>query len=180
MIKNNERISIDQMKEEVVKGFNVSGKRHLLITGSKGIGKTTLLREILKDRKNYGGINTRLVFEKADHPEYLLLEDALDYKKYTIIGKINNKFNRMIPIIDGFETFGVETLKKYRKSSVELIIFDEIGYLEETTTNYQEEIFNCFNEKEVIAIIRKESNIFLDKIKILNDTYIIDLDDIIF
>lgn len=179
MIKKIKSISIEKMKKNVVKLFNYSNKRHLIITGSKGIGKTTLLREILKDRKNYGGIITRLVFEKADHPEYLLLEDALDNKNYSIIGKINNKFNRMIPILDGFETFGVETLKKYRNNSVDLIIFDEIGYLEESTTVYQEELFRCFNEKKVIAVLRKEPNLFLDRIKSLDDTFVIDLDNII-
>lgn len=177
MIKDMVSISIDKMKQSVVNRFNDSGKKHLLITGSKGIGKTTLLSEILKDRDNYGGIITNLVFENTEHPEYLLLKDALDNDKYAVIGKINSEGNRMIPILDGFETFGVETLKKHRKSSIDLIIFDEIGYLEASTTQYQKEIFNCFNEKEVIAIIRKESNWLIDRIKGLNDTLVVDLDD---
>ena len=33
-------------------------KRQLLITGSKGIGKSTLLRQIIKSESSYGGIIT--------------------------------------------------------------------------------------------------------------------------
>ncbi|HHT51430.1 MAG TPA: hypothetical protein GXZ78_08225 [Eubacteriaceae bacterium] len=169
--------SIQQRKEEVIRLFKESGKKHLFITGKKGAGKSTLFREILKNKVNYGGIVTRFVFEESDSTEYLLLEDVMDRNNNTIIGKKNKLFNKMIPNIEGFENLGAKILKKYRNSTVDLVVFDEIGFIEAEAPKYRKEIFNCFQEKKVFAIIRKESNEFLDNIKSIENTLIIDLDN---
>lgn len=177
MANTNEIISIKQRKDKAIKLFKDSGKKHLLITGKRGAGKSTLLREILQNRKNYGGIITRFVFRESDSTEYLLLEDIMDSNNNAIIGKKNETFNKMIPNIEGFENQGLKILKKYKSSSVDLIIFDEIGFIEGGANKYREELFNCFEEKKIIAIIRKENNEFLNDIKSIENVFLLDLDN---
>lgn len=157
-----------------MKSFQDRGKRHLLITGSKQIGKTTLLEEILKDLDNYGGIRSYL-FKEKDLPIYVILEDILDRNVNAVIGRRMN--NTMEPILKGFEETGVEILKRYRNSDKDTIIIDEIGFLETNAKKYQKEILALFEEKNVIALLRKEDNPFLNQIKEIKSSFLVDLDN---
>lgn len=160
-----------------MKLFNKTNKKHLLITGSKGIGKSTLLKELLKDYDSYGGIITNLVMNENSLPKSVVLKDILDNNINATIGK---RFqNKMKPIIKGFEDTGADILNKYRNSNKDIIIIDEIGFLEIDAEKYQEEIFLCFKRKKVIAVLRKEDNPLIDKIKEIEDTFLIDLDELI-
>lgn len=158
-----------------MKLFNDSSKKHLLITGSKGIGKSTLLIEILKDHDNYGGITTALVMNEDSLPKTVVLKDILNRDINATIGKRSH--NKMEPILKGFEDTGVSILHKYRNSSKDLIVIDEIGFLEINAERYQEEMFLCFKEKRVIAVLRKEDNPLINKIKETKDAFIVDLDE---
>src|SRR5690554_5193088 len=105
MEKRNER-NLNNIKERVLMDFQKSGKRHLLITGSKGIGKSTLLRQIIKSESSYGGIITRLICDSNGHSKHVLLLDALDSRRVTKVGVINSIGTAMDPIIQGFEGLG--------------------------------------------------------------------------
>lgn len=160
-----------------MKLFKDSSKKHLLITGSKGIGKSTLLKEILKDYDNYGGITTDLVISEDSLHKIVVLKDILDKD---INANVGERFhNKMKPILKGFEDMGVRILNKYRNSNKELIVIDEIGFLEVGAERYQGEIFLCFRDKRVIAILRKEDNLLINKIKEIEGTFLIDLDEFV-
>ncbi len=176
MEKRNER-NLNHIKERVLMDFQKSGKRHLLITGSKGIGKSTLLRQIIKSESSYGGIITRLICDSNGHSKHVLLLDALDSRRVTKVGVINSIGTAMDPIIQGFEGLGREILCSYRRSNKDLIIIDEIGYMESKAIKYREEIHLCFDEKRVIAVLRKSSTPFLEEIRRIEDSFLVDLDD---
>lgn len=152
----------------------MSRKRHLLITGSKGIGKTTLLKEILKDYDNFGGIRTYVTRGDDGLLETVILEDILDNNVNVIIGKrIDNIMN---PVVEGFENKGLEILKKYNSSTKDTIIIDEIGFLELEAINYQTEILLLFEKKDMIVSLRKDNNSLINKIIRYKDTFLVDLD----
>ncbi|NLY35851.1 MAG: AAA family ATPase [Tissierellia bacterium] len=157
-----------------MKLFENSNKKHLLITGSKGIGKSTLLKEILKGHSRYGGIVTEIVIDR-DSTDKVILEDILNSSVCVDIGKkINNK---MQPLIGGFEDTGALLLNRYRNSDRDLIVIDEIGFLEIEAKRYIKELFLCFEDKMVIAVLRKENNELINRIKKNEQTFLIDLDE---
>ena len=173
-MKDLERKAPEKLKEYIMKSFYMSKKRHLLITGSKGIGKTTLLKEILKDYDNFGGIRTYITREDDGLLETVILEDILDNNVNVIIGKrIDNIMN---PVVEGFENVGLEILKKYNSSTKDTIIIDEIGFLELEAINYQIEILLLFEKKDMIVSLRKDNNSFINKIIRYKDTFLVDLD----
>lgn len=162
------------MKKLIAELFKTSNKKHLLITGSKGVGKSTLLKEMLKGQASYGGIKTQLLIDE-DLSRKVILNDILDSDIRALVGR--SLKDKMTPIISGFEDTGAFILNKYRNSHQELIVIDEIGFLEVGAKGYQEEIFRSFREKKLIAILRKEDNSLIYKIKKLEDVFIVDLDE---
>ena len=195
--------------------FYESGKKHLLITGHRKSGKTTVLKEILKDlvpieklhlesswkeevnigekklaqkedffyKDNHmivgetilGGIITYAVRDDAYMPKYVILRDINNPDISGIIAKRDTPVDSFTPFPDTFENLGVNLLKKYNSSSADLIVIDEIGYLEVNCLQYQKEIIKSF-DKRVIAVIRKERNSFTETLIQRKDVFLIDID----
>lgn len=163
--------------------FRESGKKHLLITGNKKSGKTTVLKEILKDviylekyheKTNIGGIITYAVKDDSCIPNYVVLSDFNNTDTNGIIAKRKTDASSLIPIPETFENLGTNILKKYNNSNVDFIVIDEIGYLEVNCLQYQKEIIKSF-DKRVIAVIRKELNSFTEILIQRQDVFLIDI-----
>lgn len=195
--------------------FYESGKKHLLITGNRKSGKTTVLKEILKDlvpleklhlgsswkeeesiydkrlaqkedffyidnhmiegETNLGGIITYAVRDDLLMPKYVVLRDINNQDIRGTIAKRDTEANSFIPFPETFENLGVNILKKYNSSRANLIVIDEIGYLEVNCLQYQKEIIKSF-DKRVIAVIRKELNSFTETLIQRKDVFLIDID----
>jgi molybdenum cofactor cytidylyltransferase len=166
-----------QLKKHIMKSFRESGKRHLLITGSKNYGKTSIFNEILKNEESIGGIITEAIGDDKIVPKYVTLRDMNDSNLNSIIAIRNNSGTSLIPVTDTFENLGTDILRKYNNGSVKLIAIDEIGFLENNAVLYQAEIFKSF-EKKVIAIIRKVPTLFTKKLTQRQDVYFIDIDKV--
>lgn len=166
--------------------FRESGKKHLLITGSRKSGKTTVLNAICKDimpidryQENplIGGIITYTVRDDSYIPKHVVLSDRNNTNITGMIAKRNSDASSLIPIPETFENLGTKILNQYNKSKSDYIVIDEIGYLEVNCLQYQKEIMRCF-DKRVIAVIRKELNSFTEKLTQKQDVFLIDLDTI--
>jgi nucleoside-triphosphatase THEP1 len=164
--------------------FYESGKKHLLITGHRKSGKTTVLKEILKDlvpediterESVLGGIITYAVRDEAPMPKYVILHDINYPDIKGLIARRDTETEAFIPSPETFENLGVNILKKYNNSEVELVVIDEIGYLEINCLQYQKEIIKSF-DKTVIAVIRKELNQFTEILVEREDVFLIDID----
>lgn len=161
--------------------FYESGKKNLLITGSRKSGKTTVLKEILKDfipleKLHLGGIITYALRDDAYMPKKVVLRDINNSDIKGIIAKRDMEANSFISFPETFENLGVNILKKYNNSEADLIVIDEIGYLEVTCLQYQKEIIKSF-DKRVIAVIRKELNSFTETLIQREDVFLIDIDN---
>ncbi|MDU6264698.1 MAG: nucleoside-triphosphatase [Anaerocolumna aminovalerica] len=183
---------IRQLKQSIMTSFYESGKKHLLITGHRKSGKTTVLKEILKDlvpledffnKDNHmiveetilGGIITYAVRDDAYMPKHVILRDINNPDISGLIAQRNTQTNSFTPFPETFENLGVNILKKYNSSSADLIVIDEIGYLEVNCFQYQKEIIKSF-DKRVIAVIRKELNSFTETLIQRKDVFLIDID----
>ncbi len=205
---------IRQLKQFIMTSFCESGKKHLLITGDRKSGKTTVLKEILKDlvpieklqlenplneesiyekkstqkedffykdnhmmeeETNLGGIITYAVRDDAYMPKYVVLRDINNPDIKGLIAKRDIETNSFRPIPETFEHLGVNILRAYNNSGVDLIVIDEIGYLEVNCLQYQKEIIRCF-DRRVIAVIRKELNPFTEILTRRQDVFLINID----
>ena len=166
-----------QRKNYIMKSFHESGKQHLFITGNKKSGKTTVLNEILKDVSSYGGIITYAIRDDKHAPKCVVLRDINHPNINGVIAVRNEAGTSLLPQPDTFDQLGVNILHKCYQSNIELIVIDEIGFLENNALQYQNEILKCF-DKRVIATIRKELTDFTAMLTNRTDVYFIDIDAI--
>ncbi len=166
-----------QRKNYIMKYFHESGKQHLLITGNKQSGKTTVLNEILKDESSFGGIITYAIRDDKHAPKCVVLCDIIDPDINGIIAERDEVGTSLLPLPDTFDNLGVDILNKCIQSSARLIVIDEIGFLENNALHYQNELIKCF-DKKVIATIRKELTVFTEKLTQRQDVYFVDIDNI--
>lgn len=164
------------LKTFIMKSFKESEKKHLFITGSKKAGKTTVLSEILKDETLFGGIVTYVVRDNKIPPKYVMLSDINNSNIKGIIAKRNELATSLIPLVDTFDNLGANILRKYIRSNIELIVIDEIGFLEDLAIKYQRTVLSCLEHKRAIFVLRKESTPFIDSIIEREDVCLIDID----
>lgn len=155
--------------------FQNSNKKHLLITGSKHIGKTTLLHSILEN-KTYPGITSKLEEGKCVY----LYENNTDHK--TIIGLFKNDANNygqpMETIKEGFIDLGIPALKRALDANSEWVTIDEIGFLESQELEFQKSILDIMNKKRLIAVVRLQETPFIHDMKTRDDVFVVNLDEI--
>ena len=166
--------------ENILLQYRQSGKRHLIVTGWRGKGKTTLLKRIVKEisKDILPGLTSYMVQKTG-----VMLRDNITGKEGAIgiycpekaeIGK------NMIPYSDGFYTVGIPAMEYAADSQSEWVFMDEIGFLESRETEFQQSLLKVMEQKKLVAAVRKEAKgrvPFIDTILSRNDVFIIDLDD---
>ncbi|MDF2636972.1 MAG: NTPase, partial [Pelosinus sp.] len=132
---------------------------------------------ILKEEASFGGIITYAIRDDKHAPKCVILSDINNPDINGIIAVRDEAGTSLLPLSDTFDHLGVNILTKCYQSSDELIVIDEIGFLENDAHHYQNEIIKCF-DKKVIATIRKELTDFTAKLTNRPDVYLIDIDTI--
>lgn len=154
---------------------NIFDKKHIIITGLRDSGKSTLLKKLLPQLgTDIPGITTWCEPQKA---VYMRLSGT---DAPIIVGQFNpdstSKENRMMPVPDSFNIHGVAFLDSLINAPSEWVSIDEIGYLESTCTAYTEKLYEVFDKKRVIAVVRKQDIEFLNNLCNRTDAKVIDLD----
>lgn len=164
-----------QTPQSIMKSFQNSGKKHLLITGERGCGKSTrlsVIKDLLDD--NMTGISTYAIPRDC-----VMLKDSLTGEECKI-GRCDEslitKSNAMVPVQDGFFYFGIPALNRIISCESDWAFVDEIGYLESSVLDYQEALIKLFDSKRVIAVVRKQSTAFIDKILSRDDVFVVELE----
>lgn len=152
--------------------FQNSKKQHIIITGNRGVGKSTLLHQLFPN--TLPGVTTWAIPQTA---VYLKDNTSNETVKVGVFDStINKTENKMTLCSDGFSILGIETLKNALLSNSEWISIDEIGYLESQCRDYLDMVMRVMDEKHVIAIVRKQNLSHLKKLCERNDVFLIDLD----
>lgn len=159
-----------QTVESIMKSFQNSGKKHLVITGKLRSGKTSRLLEIVKlftDEEELPGISTYAV----PHQYAILRENGTVIEK-----KIGEYSDRMYPVEEGFLELGVPALERAIESDSEWVSIDELGFLEANCEMFKTTVTRLFDSKRVLAILRKQEIPFLEEIKQREDVFVVDIE----
>lgn len=154
-----------------------STKKHILITGVPGIGKTTLIRKLAGALKDFHpvGFYTAEIREKGIRQGFELigldggrgLLSHVDIKSPYMVGKYRVD-------VQGFEDFFGANLSLV--PSTRLVIIDEIGKMECLSAKFKNDIREILgSEKILIATIALRGTGFIEEIKNRDDVRLFEI-----
>ena len=146
----------------------------MLLTGSKGAGKSTLFAALL-DGASVPGLRSEAERGTDGLPVRIILWEC-GTEKRCVIGRRGS--GAMQADKHSFDCEGAEMLRNVRLSPGTWAAVDEIGYLEECSAVYLEELRRLFDEKRVLAAIRKADTPFLQELRSREDCFVLDLDEV--
>jgi len=133
----------------------------LLLTGERGVGKSTIIRKILeKLQLAPAGFLTLPV----QSPRGFEIVDLACGERAPI--GIFNPDGTLEPCASGFETVGVKALENARQLKAGLLIMDELGFLELGAPGFQASVLRALRDFPLIlGVIKLRDNPFLLRIK---------------
>lgn len=138
--------------------------RHVILTGEVGIGKSTVLERTL----NLLNVRTEGMWTGADAPRDAH-EKTLYMRAYG--DEATGCLFARLPGADRayaarcFDTVGVRLLRRARRLG-ELIVIDELGWLERGACQYQQELLAAFDgDVPVLAVLRQNRAEWADWIR---------------
>ena len=141
--------------------------RRILICGERGVGKSTLIRCLLAQTPlRVGGFVTkreREVDGNGFYPVYIhgaaQSEDERKYESANLVGRCDSRSSERFT--QGFETLGAAYLREG-----EVLVMDELGFLESEAENFQAAVLEALaGEKPVIAAVKEKKTPFLDAVR---------------
>ncbi|MDZ7337534.1 MAG: nucleoside-triphosphatase [candidate division KSB1 bacterium] len=145
-----------------------TGPRVLLLTGEKGVGKSTLLREVInKLRCEVAGFVTEPVLDHDHRVGYRMI-DLCTGKEATIAQRVpHSTAARGGPFVvnhQAFEVFGAALVREASRRA-DLIVMDEIGCMEQGAPLFQEAVRACLaSGKPVICVVQAAKCAFVEEL----------------
>lgn len=142
--------------------------RKVFLTGEVGVGKTTVLTKVLGlFSGSHGGFRT----ERC--PEGYKIVDIQTGSESPIATVDERGSLKSRP--QGFEKIGVRAINRASVSE-DLIVMDELGFLELGAPRFQEAVFAALRSPQpVLGVLRKGRNSFLDRIRELDNVEVIEV-----
>ena len=145
-------------------------KKHIMIVGERGVGKSTLIRRLLAhtDRPVCGFITKSLsADEDGFHPIYIHpAAQEVDQREYTpenLIGTCDSKIHNIN--LSAFDTFGVEYLSNLLPGGI--VLMDELGFMEAKSAAFTEKVLEVLDgDLPVLAAVKERKDIaFLETVR---------------
>lgn len=148
--------------------------KNVLITGSPGIGKTTIIKTVLPLLNvKAGGFFTEEIRVKGNREGFAV--ETLDGQK-GILALVNfkslYKVGKYGVDIQSFEKVAIPAIESAIKDK-ELIVIDEIGKMELFSERFKEAVIKALDsDKPVLGVIKKSGDKFINAIKARSDVKI--------
>lgn len=151
-------------QRRIVEWFQQSDN-HLLLTGPRRIGKTTLVNWLDELYGPFAGYRSF----KADDVTYLA--DRLGGNSFPIGRLIGD---RMTPDAVGFSR-ATKLLQSLHEEEHELIILDEVGFMERRFPEFIDEIISLAKQYRMLIVLRRGNHALADRLSELGDFDLFDL-----
>lgn len=149
---------------------------NLFITGQKGSGKTTLIKEAIA-YFNLTVLGYQTILSSIIDTQKTFKMVDLKSGKSVEISKFEN--GKISGISESFSNFGRQCVLSSIKGEKDAIILDELGRFEKDNILFLDAINQALNSDcLVIAVLKKEPIQYIDEIKNKYSSLIIDLDEI--
>jgi nucleoside-triphosphatase len=143
---------------------------NILITGRPGVGKTTLIKKVIRDVDGASGFFTTEIREKGKRVGFAI--ETVDGTK-GILAHVSIKGKYMVSKytvnLSDIETVCVPSLD----ITSDLIVIDEIGKMELFSDQFRERVLRVLDTGRVIATIMERSHPFTDTIKKRDDVELV-------
>ncbi|MBQ6146133.1 MAG: hypothetical protein IJI82_03780 [Clostridia bacterium] len=145
-------------------------KKHILICGDRGTGKSTLIEKLLQDdpRPRYGFITKmRPACPDGFHPIYIhpaaTPVEARTYAEENCIGTCDSRTHR--PNLDAFNVLGVRYIEEAKPDGI--IVMDELGFFEAKAEAFTATVLNALaGDVPVIAAVKSRTDVsFLNAVR---------------
>lgn len=143
------------------------------MTGRKGCGKTTLIESLIGPEP-LPGVRSAVERGPDGLPVLVALEERTGPGRCVIGRRTEGGMAAQVPALDGD---GVRLLRRALAAPGEWVCVDEIGFLEESSLPYQQALWQLFEHKRVLAVLRKEELPFLRRLRGRADCLLLDLDE---
>jgi len=153
--------------------------KNILLTGSPGCGKTTIIKEVLKQLKGIksGGFFTSEIREKGSRKGFKI--SSMDGHESTLAHvdfKCPHRVSKYGVSIENLEAIGLKAIACAIKDA-DIIVIDEIGKMELFSEKVRKAILDALNSpKRVLGTIMMANDPFADQIKKRKDVQVIEVE----
>ena len=132
-------------------------RRHIFLTGARQVGKSTILRGLMKRRGlDCAGFETQ-PFYIGDERRGFTLHGRVDMPPYEndCIVCVRVGERRSVPVLPVFEENGVDILKRSLESESPWLLMDELGRLEREAARFCAQVLACLDSgKRVLGVLQ--------------------------
>lgn len=145
--------------------------RHILISGERGAGKSTLIARLVSafDGPVYGFCTKRLLEPDAEglYPIYIhraaTKAEERSYSEANLAGRCDSRLHDRRTAV--FDTLGAAYINEARPSGI--IVMDELGFMERDALLFQKAVLDALNgDIQVIAAVKARRDVeFLNRVR---------------
>lgn len=152
--------------------------RNFFVTGQKNSGKSTLIQMLMRERKErwYGFFTLPYEIDGKRRGFYLHSLEPVASGENDLPISVQPDESHCIPCRETFEGLGCQCLKEALRQA-QWVVMDELGRLEKEAYAFQNAVEQILDSDIfTICAVKKEKNVFLDRIRGREDAVLFDLD----
>ena len=135
--------------------------RVILLTGRPGVGKTTMVNRVCEHYSKNGfkieGLTTREIREGGARTGFMITDLSSGQEGWLARKDVGTgpRVGSYIVVSDELEKIGVSALERSMNGAADLVVVDEIGPMEMTSTSFRNSISRILNgRKTVVATVK--------------------------
>ena len=148
---------------------------NILLTGKPRIGKTTIIKKVVKDLKGVGGFYTEEIRDGYRKGFRIITLDGREGVLAHMGIKSRYRVGKYGVNIEDLENIAVKSVEE--SLDKDIIVIDEIGKMEIFSEKFRNTLEKALDTGKVLGTIMKKSNYFADKVKSRKDVEIIPVEE---